>query len=838
MTTDALTFEAPEGEYVQTGSFVPPPQPMINLPSQPHSQALMAAIYPTPRVSTVSVKVPATSKSSKQAEKERAAAKLAAAASQLESSNGSEASVSGDAATGGAGGPGNGSGGASVSDHLGTWGGPLLEAPLAAQGIDAPAASLTGGSGGLAGIAGIGGQGMGFGGLGAAMGRISAKPTRPKNNIKNTSSNFVNRMVTHQDLAKILAQRSETDSFAFLNNARSFFWLSDTSGKMKEALARISFSASPSCHDVNQFTRSHDRLDIVVGFVTGDLMWLDPISSRYTRINKGGTITTSAVTQVRWLPGSESLFMAAHADGTLIVYDRDREDSSDFTPACWTPPKGSTAATLAGSALQEAQRSGAQADPEASSKPASGFPPLTPTDSRPSIGHRSLTASTSTADPSDAAGSMSNGSIGAGRRPKAGLATAANPLGSRSQASRNLDNAEPLLLVTKPGSVPIASGIPSGKAKGDLGAFSSSPNGLSGKGKETPWSRMNPVSHWRVSKTKVTDFAFSPDFSHVAIVAEDGVLRVADINSERLLDAFESYFGGINCVCWSPDGKFLLTGGQDDLVTVWAPREGRIVARCQGHTSFVTGLAWDPWRWRDDDRTYRFATVGEDCKLIFWDFSSAALNRPKAHLYGSHSASARRSGVGSTFSLVDKSRSPGGAAGRRSIDRPMASPHASSGFSTSQEPNRHPPLPRSEVAILQPVVTVNLKGELLTGIRFRPDSLALIRKNGNIETFARPAPRRVRPGGSEREGLGTDRSRAAESWQTTVAQMSTTGSSASTAGRPKGTSAQLSAATPGTGAGAASLPRSRIGGLSLGFGSAGTGGGSATGVGKPNGVTV
>jgi WD40 repeat protein len=82
------------------------------------------------------------------------------------------------------------------------------------------------------------------------------------------------------------------------------------------------------------------------------------------------------------------------------------------------------------------------------------------------------------------------------------------------------------------------------------------------------------------------------------------------------------------CVCWSPDGRYVLTGGQDDLVTIWAFREQRIVARCQGHQSWVTGVSFDPWRC--DERNYRFGSVGEDTKLLLWDFSVNALHKPKS----------------------------------------------------------------------------------------------------------------------------------------------------------------------------------------------------------------
>lgn len=96
----------------------------------------------------------------------------------------------------------------------------------------------------------------------------------------------------------------------------------------------------------------------------------------------------------------------------------------------------------------------------------------------------------------------------------------------------------------------------------------------------------------------------------------------------RLLDIYNSYFGGLNCVCWSPDGKYVLTGGQDDLVSIWSMADSAIIARCTGHTSWVTDVAFDPWRC--DDRNYRFGSVGEDGKLLLWDFSVGMLHRPKA----------------------------------------------------------------------------------------------------------------------------------------------------------------------------------------------------------------
>lgn len=140
--------------------------------------------------------------------------------------------------------------------------------------------------------------------------------------------------------------------------------------------------------------------------------------------------------------------------------------------------------------------------------------------------------------------------------------------------------------------------------------------------------KTNPVAVWKVSNLKLNCISFSPDGRHLAIVSEDGSLRIIDYLREQVLDAFTSYYGGLTTVTWSPDGRYILTGGQDDLVSIWSFADELLVARCQGHNSWVTDVKFDPWRC--DDRNYRFGSVGEDCRLLLWDFSVGMLGRPKA----------------------------------------------------------------------------------------------------------------------------------------------------------------------------------------------------------------
>ena len=140
--------------------------------------------------------------------------------------------------------------------------------------------------------------------------------------------------------------------------------------------------------------------------------------------------------------------------------------------------------------------------------------------------------------------------------------------------------------------------------------------------------KANPVSYWQVSTSKINAFEFSPDRRHFAVVSEDGSFRIIDFLREKLLHHYMSYYGGMMCVCWSPDGRYIVTGGQDDLVSIWSLEDRMLVARCQGHNSWVTGVQFDPWRC--DERSYRIGSVGEDCRLLLWDFSVTMLHRPRA----------------------------------------------------------------------------------------------------------------------------------------------------------------------------------------------------------------
>lgn len=587
----------------------------------------------------------------------------------------------------------NGGEGAPAINDLGgtaSFHGPLLEASLSSQGIDGSPTLVTGGQGGVPGVAalqllahlsGTGGAGpsittspslassMLAQTMSSSSGSSGKNLLKPKNNIKQTSSSFVQRLQNHTDYTKVMGQRGDGNTierFAFANRQRVLFWLGENAnGWIKDPLARLTFASPITAHDINQHTRSPSRLDVIIGFSSADIVWFEPFSARYSRINKGGCVYDSPITSIRWLPGSETLFVCAHSDGTCTIFDVSRDDAA---PGSWSPATGmsiqgfsSHSHSSLGSAEKEEEE-----EQEFLRNDASSTRPRP----RPTAARRQPT--------SDSLTTVGNASLDGGSR------TSTVNDGAPSSRPRIVGwDPTVKMVVTRPANDAMGNETYSRKA----------------------WMSKNPVAHWQVVKNaEISDIAFAPDSTRLAVVSTDGKVRVIDLLNERLDQTMTSYFGAFTCIAWSPDAKLLVTGGSDDLVSVWSP-EGRVLARCIGHSSFIKAVAFDPWRWRADDRTYRFASVAEDGKVIMWDFSSAALQRPKmAHGSSSYSKQARSGGS----SFAD----PHQPQGRMSMSstRPRNSMSADrSSFAVEMRDESdgkatlHPALMRKEVAELQPV---------------------------------------------------------------------------------------------------------------------------------------
>ncbi|XP_077476939.1 WD repeat-containing protein 20 [Stigmatopora argus] len=85
---------------------------------------------------------------------------------------------------------------------------------------------------------------------------------------------------------------------------------------------RIYKGTQPTCHDFNHLTATAESVSLLVGFSGGQLQLIDPIKKETSKLfNEERLIDKSRVTCVKWVPGSESLFLVSHASGNMYLYN-------------------------------------------------------------------------------------------------------------------------------------------------------------------------------------------------------------------------------------------------------------------------------------------------------------------------------------------------------------------------------------------------------------------------------------------------------------------------------------------------------------------------------------
>ncbi|KAF2718423.1 WD40 repeat-like protein [Polychaeton citri CBS 116435] len=446
---------------------------------------------------------------------------------------------------------------------------------------------------------------------------------KPKNNILKSNSSFVSRVIPHETLQKRLQDRASDGIFAFANINRSFLWLDLSSETKVENLTKVLFTkAHCLCHDINTVTKSKTHLDVILGFNTADIIWYEPMSQKYARLNKNGIINPAHVTSIQWLPNKENYFVAAHANGTLVVYDKEKEDA-EFVPEDLAVADGSEA---------------------------------------------SINAS------------------------------------MRLQIKKSVHSAN---------------------------------------------QKSNPVAVWHIPYSpRIHATSFSPDGQHLAIVCSDGTLTVINFLREKVIDVYRSYYGALLTVTWSPDGRYILTGGQDDLVSIWSLADRALVARCVGHESWVNDVKFDPWRC--DERNYRFGSVGEDCRLLLWDFSVGMLAKPRAmsirptaqsQLHGRNSVGSggiplvhRRETSSSSSHAFSRLRT------NSSLSRTVTDDTEANGADgvNGEEELVHAVESRTATAVLPPVMTKAVDKHPLCWLGFEEGCILTACKDGHIREWSRP----------------------------------------------------------------------------------------------------
>lgn len=105
--------------------------------------------------------------------------------------------------------------------------------------------------------------------------------SRPIRQFRGTSSTFVRSWdglpLTQSIIKGLESNTSKETVFAFYTLGKGVIWSEIQVGRPKEHLCKITFSVAPTAIDVCQATATHQQLDVLVGFITGDIFWFGKV---------------------------------------------------------------------------------------------------------------------------------------------------------------------------------------------------------------------------------------------------------------------------------------------------------------------------------------------------------------------------------------------------------------------------------------------------------------------------------------------------------------------------------------------------------------------------------
>src|SRR5208283_3357480 len=92
---------------------------------------------------------------------------------------------------------------------------------------------------------------------------------------------------------------------------------------------------------------------------------------------------------------------------------------------------------------------------------------------------------------------------------------------------------------------------------------------------------------------------------------------------------FQGHTGWVRSAVFSPDGRRVLTGSDDETARLWEAESGKLLVTFQGHTGGVNSAVFSPDGRRvltaSADKTARLWEAESDKLLGFWDTKSGKL---------------------------------------------------------------------------------------------------------------------------------------------------------------------------------------------------------------------
>ncbi|KAJ3428050.1 wd repeat-containing protein wdr-5.2-related [Anaeramoeba flamelloides] len=116
----------------------------------------------------------------------------------------------------------------------------------------------------------------------------------------------------------------------------------------------------------------------------------------------------------------------------------------------------------------------------------------------------------------------------------------------------------------------------------------------------------------------VNCLAYSPDGKTIATGSNDETIKLWNADNGELKKTLAGHTQCVNCLAYSPDGKTIATGSNDDTIKLWNADNGELKKTWRGHTKWVTCLVYSA-----DGGI--LATASQDQTIKIWNSQTGKL---------------------------------------------------------------------------------------------------------------------------------------------------------------------------------------------------------------------
>ncbi|MBE8994570.1 serine/threonine-protein kinase [Microcystis aeruginosa] len=92
----------------------------------------------------------------------------------------------------------------------------------------------------------------------------------------------------------------------------------------------------------------------------------------------------------------------------------------------------------------------------------------------------------------------------------------------------------------------------------------------------------------------VLSVAYSPDSRYLASGGSDNTIKIWEVATGKELRTLTGHSRGVESVVYSPDGRYLASGSSDDTIKIWEVATGKELRTLTGHSGSVWSVVYSP----------------------------------------------------------------------------------------------------------------------------------------------------------------------------------------------------------------------------------------------------